>query len=170
MSSDSQSGAPLDTRLVRDLAKILRDRELTEIELEHDGLKLRIAREITAAPVVQTIAAAPASLAAPAAVAAPAAPAAAPPETPAPADATDMSAHPGVVPSPMVGTAYLKPSPDAENFVKVGDNVSQGDTILLVEAMKTFNPITADKSGKIAEILVEDGQPVEYGEPLFILV
>ena len=167
MSSDSQSGAPLDTRLVRDLAKILRDKELTEIELEHGELKLRIAREITAAPVVQTVAAAPA----PVAAAAPAAvPAAAPPETPAPADATDMSAHPGVVTSPMVGTAYLKPSPDASNFVKVGDNVSQGDTILLVEAMKTFNPITADKSGKIAEILVEDGQPVEYGEPLFILV
>ncbi|MBO6798308.1 acetyl-CoA carboxylase biotin carboxyl carrier protein [Maricaulis sp.] len=169
MSSDSQTGAPLDTRLVRDLAKILRDKELTEIEVEHGELKLRIAREITAAPVVQTVAAAPVA-AAPAPAAAPAAVPASPPETPAAQDTADMSAHPGVVTSPMVGTAYLKPNPDSENFVKVGDNVKQGDTILLVEAMKTFNPITAEKSGKIAELLVEDGQPVEYGEPLFILV
>jgi len=168
MSSDSKSGAPLNTRLVRDLAKILRDTDLTEIEVEHGELKLRIAREITAAPVVHAVAA---PVAAPAPIAAaPTAPAAAPPETPAPADATDMSAHPGVVNSPMVGTAYLKPNPDASNFVKVGDTVSKGDTILLVEAMKTFNPITAEKSGKISEILVEDGQPVEYGEPLFILI
>lgn len=166
MSSDSKSGAPLNTRLVRDLAKILRDTELTEIEVEHGDLKLRIARQLTAAPVMQTVAAAPAPVAA-----APApAPAAAPPETPAAQDATDVAAHPGVVKSPMVGTAYLKSSPDADNFVAVGSNVSQGDTILLVEAMKTFNPITAEKSGKIAEILVQDGQPVEYGEPLFILV
>lgn len=167
MSSDSQADAPLDPSLVRILAKILRDKELTEIELEHGPLKLRIAREITAAPVVQTVSAAPVA-ASPVAVPAPTA--APVPETPAPADATDLSAHPGVVTSPMVGTVYLKPSPDAENFVKTGDNVSQGDTILLVEAMKTFNPITAEKSGKIAEVLVEEGQPVEYGEPLFILV
>ncbi|WP_300554209.1 acetyl-CoA carboxylase biotin carboxyl carrier protein [Maricaulis sp.] len=166
MSSDSKSGAPLNTRLVRDLAKILRDTELTEIEVEHGELKLRIARQLTAAPVVQAVAAAPAPVAAaPAPV-----PAAAPPETPAAQDATDLSAHPGVVKSPMVGTVYLKANPEADNFVEVGSNVSQGDTILLVEAMKTFNPITAEKSGKIAEILVQDGQPVEYGEPLFILV
>lgn len=81
-----------------------------------------------------------------------------------------MSAHPGVVKSPMVGTAYLQPNPDSPAFCAVGDSVKQGDTILLIEAMKTFNPITAEKSGKIAEILIEDGQPVEYGEPLFILV
>lgn len=166
MSSDSKSGAPLNTRLVRDLAKILRDTELTEIEVEHGELKLRIARQLTAAPAVQAVAAAPAPVAAaPAPV-----PAAPPPETPAAQDATDLSAHPGVVKSPMVGTVYLKANPEADNFVEVGSNVSQGDTILLVEAMKTFNPITAEKSGKIAEILVQDGQPVEYGEPLFILV
>jgi acetyl-CoA carboxylase biotin carboxyl carrier protein len=169
MSSDSKSGAPLNTRLVRDLAKILRDTELTEIEVEHGELKLRIARQLTAAPVVQ--AAVPVAAPAPVAAApAPAAAAAAPPETPAAQDATDLSAHPGVVKSPMVGTVYLKANPEADNFVEVGSNVSQGDTILLVEAMKTFNPITAEKSGKIAEILVQDGQPVEYGEPLFILV
>ena len=81
-----------------------------------------------------------------------------------------MSAHPGVVTSPMVGSAYLRPNPDADAFVKVGDSVKQGDTILLIEAMKTFNPIVADKAGKITDLLVEDGQPVEFGEPLFILV
>lgn len=167
MSSDSKASAPINTKLVRDLAKILRDTELTEIEVEHGELKLRIARQIQAAPVVQ----ASVPMAAPAAAAPVAAPApAAPPETPAPQDATDMSAHPGVVTSPMVGTVYLRSNPDADAFAKVGDTVKQGDTILLVEAMKTFNPITAEKGGKIAEILVEDGQPVEYGEPLFILV
>lgn len=165
MSSDSKASSPINTRLVRDLAKILRDTELSEIEVEHGELKLRIARQIQAAPVMQAsvpVAAAP--------VAAAPAPVAAPPETPAPQDATDMSAHPGVVTSPMVGTVYLRSNPDADAFAKVGDTVKQGDTILLVEAMKTFNPITAEKGGKIAEILVEDGQPVEYGEPLFILV
>lgn len=166
MSSDSKASSPINTRLVRDLAKILRDTELSEIEVEHGELKLRIARQIQAAPVVQ----ATVPVAAAAAAAAPVAAPAAPPETPAPQDATDMSAHPGVVPSPMVGTVYLRSNPDADAFVKVGDTVMQGDTILLVEAMKTFNPITAEKGGKIAEILVEDGQPVEYGEPLFILV
>lgn len=168
MSSDSKANTPLNTRLVRDLAKILRDTELTEIEVEHGELKLRIARQLQAAPVAPAVVAAPA-VAAPVA-AAPASPASAPPETPAPQDASDLSAHPGVVNSPMVGTVYLKPNPDSENFVKVGDTVKAGDTILLVEAMKTFNPITAEKGGKIAEILVEEGQPVEYGEPLFILV
>ncbi|WP_339335603.1 acetyl-CoA carboxylase biotin carboxyl carrier protein, partial [uncultured Maricaulis sp.] len=92
--------------------------------------------------------------------AAPAATAAAPA---APAD------NPDAVKSPMVGTAYLKPNPDASDFVKVGDQVKKGDTILLIEAMKTFNPITAEKSGTVTEILVADGQPVEYGEPLFVL-
>jgi acetyl-CoA carboxylase biotin carboxyl carrier protein len=165
MSSDSKASSPINTRLVRDLAKILRDTELSEIEVEHGELRLRIARQLQAAPVAQTVVAAPAPVAA-----APAIPAAAPPETPAPQDASDLSAHPGVVNSPMVGTAYLKASPDAEIFVKVGDTVKAGDTILLIEAMKTFNPITAPKGGKVAEVLVEDGQPVEYGEPLFILV
>jgi acetyl-CoA carboxylase biotin carboxyl carrier protein len=82
----------------------------------------------------------------------------------------DVSAHPGAVKSPMVGTAYVRPSPDADPFVKVGDKVKEGDTVLLVEAMKTFNPITAPKSGKIEELLVSDAQPVEFGETLFIIV
>jgi len=91
-------------------------------------------------------------------------------ETPAPQTKSDSAAHPGTVKSPMVGTAYIRPSPDADQFVKIGDNVKEGDTVLLIEAMKTFNPITAQKTGKITEILVEDAQPVEFGEPLFIVV
>lgn len=159
MSSDSRSRSPIDPKLVRELADILRETELSEIEVEHDDLRLRIARQLTAAPAVQTVsvpAAAPAA-AAPAEGAAPAA---------APAEAGEKA---GTVKSPMVGTVYLKPNPDSANFVRVGDQVKQGDTILLVEAMKTFNPITAEKAGTISDILVEDGQPVEFGEALFVL-
>jgi acetyl-CoA carboxylase biotin carboxyl carrier protein len=161
MSSDSKARTNINTKLIRELADILRDTELTEIEVERGDLRVRVARQgqpmavVQAAPVAATAFPSPASMA---------------PETPAPMDATDMSAHPGVVKSPMVGSAYLRSSPDVEPFVKVGDTVKKGDTVLLVEAMKTFNPILADKSGKISEILVEEGQPVEYGEPLFILV
>jgi acetyl-CoA carboxylase biotin carboxyl carrier protein len=162
MSSDTRARAPISTKLVRDLADILRETDLSEIEVERGDLRLRIARQLQTAPVVQTVAAAPAS--APAMASAPAL------EAPAPLDAPDMSAHPGVVNSPMVGSAYLRPNPDAEQFFKVGDTVKKGDTVLLIEAMKTFNPIIADKPGKLAELLVEDGQPVEFGEPLFILV
>ena len=162
MSSDSKARTNINTKLIRELADILRDTELTEIEVERGDLRVRVARQVQPMAVVQ---AAPAAVAAPAHVAVPPAP-----ESPAPMDATDMSAHPGVVKSPMVGSAYLRASPDAEPFVKVGDTVKKGDTVLLIEAMKTFNPILADKTGKISEILVEDGQPVEYGEPLFILV
>ena len=159
MSSDSRSRSQIDPKLVRELADILRETELSEIEVEHDDLRLRIARQLTAAPAVQTVsvpAAAPAA-AAPAEGAAPAA---------APAEAGEKA---GTVKSPMVGTVYLKPNPDSANFARVGDQVKQGDTILLVEAMKTFNPITAEKAGTISDILVEDGQPVEFGEALFVL-
>jgi len=159
MSSDSRSRSQIDPQLVRELADILRETELSEIEVEHDDLRLRIARQLTAAPAVQTVsvpAAAPAA-AAPAEGAAPAA---------APAEAGEKA---GTVKSPMVGTVYLKPNPDSANFARVGDQVKQGDTILLVEAMKTFNPITAEKAGTITDILVEDGQPVEFGEALFVL-
>lgn len=158
MSSDSRSSSPISADLVRELADILRDTDLSEIEVERGDLRLKIARQVTAAPVMHAVAA-PAPVA-PAHAAAPAAPAAAPA---APAD------NPDAVKSPMVGTAYLKPNPDASDFVKVGDAVKKGDTILLIEAMKTFNPITAEKSGTVTDILVADGQPVEYGEPLFVL-
>lgn len=160
MSSDSRSRTPIDPALVRELADILRETELSEIEVEHDDLRLRIARQLTAAPVAQTVSV-PA--------AAPAAAAPAPAAEAAPAAAAPAGDKPGTVKSPMVGTAYLKPNPDSANFVRPGDAVKKGDTILLVEAMKTFNPITAEKDGTVTDLLVDDGQPVEYGEPLFVL-
>jgi acetyl-CoA carboxylase biotin carboxyl carrier protein len=147
----------IDAALVRQLADILNDTSLTEIEVERGELRIRVAREITAAPVVQ-YAAAPAAAApaaaAPAAVVAPAAPAAKAGET---------------VKSPMVGTAYLQASPEAPPFVKAGDKVKKGQTLVIVEAMKTMNPIQAPRDGVVAEVLVGDAQPVEYGEPLVLL-
>ncbi len=159
MSSDSRPRSPISAKLVRELADILRETDLSEIEVERGDLRLKIARQLTAAPIVQTLAApSPA-----------AAPSAAPSAAPAPALSAAPADDANAVKSPMVGTAYLKPNPDATNFVKVGDQVKKGDTVLLVEAMKTFNPITAEKAGTITDILVEDGQPVEYGEALFVL-
>ena len=157
--------SPIDPKLVRELAEILKETELTEIEVERDELRIRVAREITAAPYqVQAPAPAPAPAAQP-----PQAAVASPPETPASTGAADPASHPGAVRSPMVGTVYLKPNPESPDFAKVGDTVKSGDTILLVEAMKTFNPITAPKAGTVSEILVADAQAVEYGEPLFII-
>ena len=158
-SSKTQS---TETKLIRELAGILNETGLTEIEMEKGTLKIRVSKtnEVIAAPVQ--------SYAAPAAAPAAIAPAPAV-ETPAPASKTDASAHPGAVKSPMVGTAYIRPSPDADQFVKIGDSVKEGDTVMLIEAMKTFNPITAPKSGKVTQILVEDSQPVEFGEALFII-
>ncbi len=160
----SESGDPqaIDTRVVRKLADILKDTGLTEIEVESGGLKIRVAREVTvqhmAAPAVHQVAAAPMAAApAPVAAAAPVAEAAAP-------------AHNGeTVKSPMVGTIYLQATPGSDPFVKVGQTVTQGQTLLIVEAMKTMNPIPAPKAGKIVEILVADAQPVEFGEPLVII-
>lgn len=160
----AESGDPqaIDTRVVRKLADILKDTGLTEIEVESGGLKIRVAREVTvqhmAAPAVHQVAAAPVAAApAPVAAAAPVAEAAAP-------------AHNGeTVKSPMVGTIYLQATPGADPFVKVGQTVTQGQTLLIVEAMKTMNPIPAPKAGKIVEILVADAQPVEFGEPLVII-
>lgn len=159
MASTPKKSASTDTKLVRELAKILNDTGLTEIEMEKGSLKIRVAKG--GGQFVQ-------AMAAPAPVAAPAA---APQSQPvaAPSTKADASAHPGAAKSPMVGTVYVRPSPDADAFVKVGDKVKEGDTIVLIEAMKTFNPITAAKSGKIEEILVEDAQPVEFGEVLFII-
>lgn len=150
-----------ETQLVRDLADILNDTDLAEIEMRKGDLKIRVSKHGGGA--VYTAAPAPMMAAAPAA----SAPA---PETPAPASKADAGAHPGAVKSPMVGTAYVRPSPEADVFFKPGDKVKEGDTVLLVEAMKTFNPIAAPKSGKIEEMLVDDAQPVEFGETLFIIV
>jgi acetyl-CoA carboxylase biotin carboxyl carrier protein len=152
----------IDARLVRKLADILKDTGLSEIEVEHAGLKIRVARELTVAAgttYVQAPAAAPTYAPAPAPVAAPVAEAA-----PAPAARAGDA-----VKSPMVGTVYLSPQPGADAFIKVGDTVTAGQTLLIVEAMKTMNPISAPKAGKIVEILVADAQPVEFGEPLVIV-
>ncbi|PVM83827.1 acetyl-CoA carboxylase biotin carboxyl carrier protein [Caulobacter radicis] len=152
----------IDARLVRKLADILKDTGLTEIEVEHGGLKIRVARELTVAPT--TYVAAPAPVAAPVAAPAPAAAPVAEAAAPAPA-----AVRGDAVKSPMVGTAYLSPQPGADAFIKVGDTVSAGQTLLIVEAMKTMNPISAPKAGKIVEILVADAQPVEFGEPLVVI-
>ena len=164
MAKTPKKTASADTKLVRELAQILNETDLTEIELEKGTLKIRVAKG--GGQVVQTVAAAAAPVAA-APIAASSQPVAAPA---AKTEKADAGAHPGAVKSPMVGTVYTRPSPDADTFVSVGDKVKEGDTIVLVEAMKTFNPITAPKSGKIEEILVEDSQPVEFGEALFIIV
>ena len=154
----------IDAALVRQLADILNDTSLTEIEVERGELRIRVAREITAAPVMQ-YAAAP-QYAAPAQAAAPAA--AAPVSMPS--DPATIVAKAGeTVKSPMVGTVYLQASPEAPPFIKAGDKVKKGQTLLIVEAMKTMNPIQAPRDGVVSEVLVGDAQPVEYGEALVLL-
>ncbi len=143
----------IDNELVRQLAGVLNETGLTEIEYESGGLRIRVARQITgvvsaAAPVY-----AAAGGDAPMAAAKPA----------------DPANHPGTVKSPMVGVVYLLPEPGAPPFIKVGDSIAEGQTLALIEAMKTFNPVKAPRSGKITAILVESGSPVEYGEPLVII-
>jgi acetyl-CoA carboxylase biotin carboxyl carrier protein len=152
--------AEIDTALVRQLADILNDTSLTEIEVERGELRIRVAREIVAAPVMQ-YAAAPAQ-------AAPAAAAAAPVSMPS--DPATIVARAGEeVKSPMVGTVYLQASPEAPPFVQAGDKVKKGQTLLIVEAMKTMNPIQAPRDGVVKDVLVGDAQPVEFGEPLVLL-
>ena len=147
-----------DSALVRELALLLDETSLTEIEIERAGLRLRVARNISvAATMPMPMAAAPAALPASASAAAP-----------APA-AADLSKHPGAVTSPMVGTAYWAPEPGAKPFIDVGAKVSVGQTLLIIEAMKTMNQIPSPRAGTVTQILVEDGQPVEYGEPLVII-
>jgi len=148
---------PIDARLVRRLADILTETGLSEIEVEHAGLKIRVAKQLAAAPAQVTYAAPPAAAAA-----------AAPPPA-AHAEAAPAQVRGDAVKSPMVGTVYLQPEPGAEPFIKVGDTVAAGQTLMIIEAMKTMNPIPAPKAGKIVEILVEDGQPVEFGEPLVVI-
>ena len=156
MADDKQHGMKVDVALVRELAQLVSDSGLTEIEVEDGDRKIRVARQLTAAPVAYAAAPAPAA-AAPAA--APAVAAAAP-EAPAHADA---------VKSPMVGTVYLAPEPGAANFKAVGDSVKEGETILIIEAMKVMNAIPAPQGGKLSAILVENGQPVEFDQPLFAI-
>jgi acetyl-CoA carboxylase biotin carboxyl carrier protein len=143
-----------DSALIRELALLLDETSLTEIEIERAGLRLRVARNISIAtsmpPNYQ-----PAAAAAPAAATTP--------------DIADIAKHPGVVPSPMVGTAYWASEPGAKPFIEVGAKVSVGQTLLIIEAMKTMNQIPSPRAGTVTQILVEDGQPVEFGEPLVII-
>jgi len=148
----------IDTEFVRKLAQLLQETGLGEIELADGDKRIRVAR-----PAV-TVAAAP--VGAPVAVAAPAA--AAGPGVAASANG-DLGKHPGAVKSPMVGTAYLAPEPGKPNFVVVGDKVTAGQTLLIIEAMKTFNPIKAPKAGTVTQILIDNARPVEFGEPLMIV-
>jgi len=153
-----------DVEFIKALANLLNENDLTELEVKReygdsDRLNVRVSR---AKQVIQTQAV-QAPIAAPVAASV-AAPAAAPAS-----DGADPSAHPGAVPSPMVGTVYLAPEPEAAPFAKVGDSIAEGDTLLIIEAMKTMNQIPAPKSGTIKRILVADGDPVEFGAPLMII-
>ena len=152
---------PFDTDLVRELAKLIADTGLSEIEVEKGDLRIRVARNLATAVTVPAVAPAPAfgSSALPAVgTAGPARDAVAP-----------AANHPGTVPSPMVGTAYRKASPDAKNFIEIGSRVEAGDKLLLIEAMKTFNPIKSPKAGTVTQILIDNARPVEFGEPLMIV-
>lgn len=161
MAKESNEPTAKDLKFVKELMALLEDSSLTEIDFQKGDLGISLSKATQAAAVQHVMAPAPMA----------AAPAAAPSQPVAsPETAADAAAHPGAVKSPMVGTAYTRPSPDADTFVSVGDKVKEGDTIMLVEAMKTFNPIVAPKSGKIEQILIEDASPVEFGEALFIII
>jgi acetyl-CoA carboxylase biotin carboxyl carrier protein len=157
MAKDS----PFDPELVRELATLIADTNLTEIEVEKGDLRIRVARLVTTQVTASVAPAAPVT--GPPPVVAP------PPAAEMPGAAKPATTHPGAVLSPMAGTAYRKPSPDAKAFVDVGSKVAAGDKVLLVEAMKTFNEIVAPRAGTVTAIFVEDGTPVEYGEPLLVI-
>jgi acetyl-CoA carboxylase biotin carboxyl carrier protein len=153
---DDKTAAKLksdDSALIRELALLLDETSLTEIEIERAGLRVRVARNISIAasmpPSFQASAAAPAAA--------------------VPVDVADIAKHPGVVPSPMVGTVYWASEPGAKPFIDVGAKVAVGQTLLIIEAMKTMNQIPSPRAGTVTQILVEDGQPVEFGEPLVII-
>ena len=156
LMSNNKGKGSVDQELIRELAKLLEETGLSEIEIDREGMRVRVAREIKvqAAAVM-----APASLSVPAAAG-------------AVADAKasdDPTKHPGCVRSPMVGTAYLAPEPGSPPFIDIGTRVAQGQTLLIIEAMKTMNHIPAPKAGTVTRILVQNGQPVEFGEPLAVI-
>jgi acetyl-CoA carboxylase biotin carboxyl carrier protein len=145
---------PADERtLIRELAGLLDETNLTEIEVEREGLRVRVVRSAAVVAAPMQFAAAPVAAVA----------------TAAGADGSDITKHPGMVPSPMVGTAYVAPEPGAKPFVDIGSQVAAGETLLIIEAMKTMNQIPAPRAGTVKQILFEDGQPVEFGEPLMII-
>jgi acetyl-CoA carboxylase biotin carboxyl carrier protein len=155
---DDKAAAKLatsDGALIRELALLLDETSLTEIEIERAGLRVRVARNV--------------SIAASAPAAAPLTAAPLPVPAAAPSAEADFSKHPGAVPSPMVGTAYWASEPGAKPFIEVGSKVSVGQTLLIIEAMKTMNQIPSPRAGTVTQILIEDGQPVEFGEPLVII-
>src|SRR5689334_18205708 len=153
MAEDTKKDSSIDQNLIRELAKLLDETNLTEIEIERAGLRVRVGRAASVTHVAPppVIAVAPS-----AAIAAAATP-------------SDLSKHPGVVTSPMVGTAYMGAAPGAKPFIDVGQKVSAGETLLIIEAMKTMNQIPAPRAGTVTKILIEDAQPVEFGEPLVII-
>jgi acetyl-CoA carboxylase biotin carboxyl carrier protein len=162
MAKESKDRDALDKGLIRDLAQLLNETGLTEIEIESGDLKVRVARH-AAAPAAYAVGA-------PAAAAlSPSGPATATGAAAATSAGIDPASHPGCVKSPMVGTAYRSPEPGAAAFIDIGTRVTQGQTLLIIEAMKTMNHIPAPRSGVVKEILIENGQPVEFGEPLVII-
>ena len=152
-----------DQSLIEAIAKLLNEQNLAEIEIEREDLRVRVTRSYAATGVQQVMVPAPAAVAAAPAAPAPTAPAG----SAAPAD--DLASHPGTLTSPMVGTAYLSPEPGKPQFAAVGSRVSEGQTILIIEAMKTMNQIPAHRSGVVTRILVEDAAPIEYGQPLAVI-
>ncbi|MGB1893927.1 MAG: acetyl-CoA carboxylase biotin carboxyl carrier protein [Candidatus Puniceispirillaceae bacterium] len=157
-SSSKPKSFSAETKFVKELTAILDESNLTELEFETEDISVRLARGTTIAASPAMMPAAPAPAAAPVATPAEAAPA-----------ASDASAHPGAVKSPMVGTVYLAPEPDAPDFVKEGDQVKKGQTLFIVEAMKVMNPITAPADGKLTRVLVDNAQPIEFDQPLAII-
>ncbi len=156
----TQKGASFDKDLIRELASLLEETGLTEIEVEHDGKRIRVARGVNLTTTLTTTGDVPAS--------------SEPREAPRPGkrgstQTEEFIVHPGTVTSPMVGTAYRSPEPSAPPFVEIGSKVTAGQTILIIEAMKTMNQIPSPRAGTLIAILVEDGQPVEYGEPLAVI-
>lgn len=151
MSNDAPKPT-VDHALIRELARLLDETGLTEIELENSGARVRVARRETAVAPALPPTAAPI-----------------PTATPPRSESAATTTHPGLVTSPMVGTAYLAPEPGARPFVEVGSRVRAGETLIIVEAMKTMNQIPAPRAGTVIQILIEDGQPVEFGEPLMII-
>ncbi len=154
MSGERTKHAPtVDRELIRELARLLEETGLTEIEFERTGLRVRVARQLQPSFAALPVPATPIEAAVQSAEGA----------------LLDPTKHPGVITSPMVGTAYLGPEPGARPFVEVGTSVRIGDTLLIVEAMKTMNQIPSPRAGTVMQILIEDGQPVEFGEPLMIV-
>ncbi|MCO5129189.1 MAG: acetyl-CoA carboxylase biotin carboxyl carrier protein [Xanthobacteraceae bacterium] len=151
VSASSNATPASDSELIRALATLLDETNLTEIEIERAGLRVRVARNVSIAAAV------------------PASAVAVVPAAPAAGDGADIGKHPGAVPSPMVGTAYRASEPGARPFIDIGSRVKVGDTLMIIEAMKTMNQIPSPIAGTVTQILVEDGQPVEFGEPLVII-